>query len=705
MKSAKGYAVKQLTFMLSLVLPLAISCRAGVVAVDQAGYVTGGRKVAVLTAYADSFQVVNAETRAIVFRGPVGFISLGDPSTGLELYGADFSAVSAQGEYVLRTAVGDSSVHFSIGDTVYQPVFRSTLKGFFYQRCGTQLPVLVAGPWWHAACHTTSDGMFHAVSESTGVAPVAGGWHDAGDFGKYIVNAGISAGTLLMAYEYFPSKFSADNLQIPESGNGVPDILDEVRYELNWFFTMQAAGGGVFFKVTKPQFEAFVMPNNDGGQRYIYQLSSTATGDFAAVMARAARVYKAFDPTFAAKCLSAATKAWAYLLAHPTIVPAGGFKNPAGTATGEYGDGDDSDERLWAAAELYLAGGDTTAHAYFLANYASKGIITGAMSWPNVRTLAECTYLRGLLPGVNGTVRGNIRQSLLTYCQTVLTLRDNSGFRNALGAGGYYWGSNSQVLNQGVLLILGRSEGGPVEWEQAALEQLHYVLGVNVHGLSFVTGLGARSVLHPHHRPSGADGVAPPVPGLLAGGPNHNISEDPVLAARFTTSTPPALCYVDDQGSYASNEICINWNAPLVFVAGYFAQSGSSAAVFPPARTMPEEIYMGQNYPNPFNPTTVVRYRLPVAGSVRLAVYDLLGREVSVLVNERREAGVHDVTFDGTGLSSGTYFYRIQVGTPDFPFSGTSLPSGVAGGGTVVGRDSRSGAGDYIKTMALLLLR
>jgi endoglucanase len=688
-KSDEGHSVNRLFVLLSLVLLYVISCAAGVVAVDQAGYMTGGRKIAVLTSYADSFQVVNAATRAIVFRGAVGFVSLGDPSTGLELYGADFSAVSAQGEYVLSTGVGDSSVQFSISDTVYQRVYRSSLKGFFFQRCGTQLPVSNAGPWWHAACHTASDGMFHAVSESTGVALVAGGWHDAGDYGKYIVNAGISVGTLLMAYEYFPSQFSADNLQIPESGNGVPDILDEVRYELNWFFTMQASGGGVFFKVTKPQFEAFVMPNNDPGQRYIYRLSSTATGDFAAVMARAARIYKAFDTTFAVKCLQAASKAWGYLMAHPSLVPAGGFKNPAGTATGEYGDGDDSDERLWAAAELYLASGDTSAHAYFLANYASKGIITGAMSWPNVRTLAECTYLRGSIPGINGTVRGTIRQSLLNYCQTVLALRDNSGFRNALGAGEYYWGSNSQVLNNAVLLILGKHEGGAAEWEQAALEQLHYVLGVNAHGLSFVTGLGARSVLHPHHRPSGADGVVPPVPGLLAGGPNHNISDDPVLAARFTSSTPPALCYVDDQGSYASNEICINWNAPLVFVAGYFAQSGTSASLLPPAYGVPAEFQLSQNYPNPFNPTTVVRYQLPVASGVRLVIYDLLGREVAVLVDEMRDAGVHEVKFDGTGFSSGAYFYRMRVHPLD----------------VAVGLDSRSGSGEFVKTMALLLLR
>lgn len=636
----------------------------GVVAVDQAGYMTSGRKLAILTAFADSFQLVHAGSQASAYKGSVGLASLGDPATGLELYNADFSSFSVPGEYYVRTSAGDSSVGFLITDSVYLPVYRSSLRGFFFQRCGTQLSLSVAGPWWHSVCHTTSDGLFHSEAESTGYVPVAGGWHDAGDYGKYIVNAGVTLGTLLMAYEVFPSQFSSDDLLIPESGNGVPDILDESRYELNWFFTMQASGGGVFFKVTKPQFESFVMPNVDYGQRYIYRLSSTATGDFAAVMARASRVYRVCDSTFASRCLVAAVKAWDYLRAHPSIVPSGGFKNPAGTATGEYGDTDDSDERLWAAAELYLANGDSVAHAYFLNNYASKGIITGAMSWANVRTLAQCAYLRGSRADMNAAVQENIRQSLLGLCRSILALRDDSGFRNALGAGQYYWGSNSQVMNNAVLLILGRAEGGSAEWEDAALEQLHYVLGVNAHGQSFVTGIGARTVMHPHHRPSGSDGVTAPVPGLLAGGPNHSINDDPVLAARFTSSTPPALCYADDQGSYASNEICINWNAPLVFVAGYFARSGSTSSVLPRTPPTPSEIHLGQNYPNPFNGSTVITFTLPREMDIELRIMDLLGRRVSVMELGTLSSGTHSASWspDSARVSSGSYYYEIVSG-------------------------------------------
>jgi endoglucanase len=640
------------------------SCGAGIVAVDQAGYLTQARKEAIVTAFADSFQVIAAGSRAVMYRGALDMASLGDPATGLELYRADFTLFTVSGSYLVRTSAGDTSAHFSISDSVYSHVARAALKAFFYQRCGTALLLAHAGPWNHPACHTSTDAFFHASAESTGYALSMGGWHDAGDYGKYIVNAGVTVGTMLLAYDVAPARFSSDDLGIPESGNGVPDILDEIRYELNWMLTMQAAGGGVFFKITKPQFEGFVMPQNDTGFRSIYQISTTATGDFAGVMAQASRMYRPFDTTFANRCLAAAGKAWDYLTAHPTIVPAGGFKNPSGTATGEYGDGSDSDERLWAAAELYRARGDAVTHTYFRSHYASGGIITGEMSWPDVRALGQVTYMRATNADVHVPTQQSIRASLDSYCGAIIALRDNSGFRTALSVNGYNWGSNSSLLNKAVLLIIGKESGGPMEWEAAALDQLHYVLGTNVHALSFVTGIGDRPVMHPHHRPSAADGVAAPVPGLIAGGPNRNITQDPVLQARFTASTPAAFCYVDDQGSYASNEIAINWNAPLVFVAGYFARQPGAPAGVRHGEALPHDIHLEQNYPNPFNGSTVIPFTLPRAMDVDLVIMDILGRQVTRITFGTLAAGGHRAVWDAAEgrVSSGHYFYTLTSG-------------------------------------------
>ena len=106
-------------------------------------------------------------------------------------------------------------------------------------------------------------------------------------------------------------------------------------------------------------------------------------------------------------------------------------------------------------------------------------------------------------------------------------------------------------------------------------------------------------------------------------------------------------------------------------------------------RTLPSTFVLYQNYPNPFNPTTAIRYQLPAAGDVKLTVYDILGQEVAVLVDERRDAGVHEVVFDGSGFSSGMYIYRMKVRRLD----------------SAIGRDTRSGAGTFVQTRALLLVR
>jgi endoglucanase len=637
-----------------------------VVGVNQAGYTGDARKVSVMTTYADSFQVINAVTRQVVYRNATGTAALGDAATGMDLYNADFTSIQTPGEYVLYTSAGDSSQHFLIADSVYNQVFKKSLKGFYYQRCGTALSSTCAHAYAHGYCHTI-DGTFHSTAEETGSMSVTGGWHDAGDYGKYVVNGGISVWTLLAAYEWFPQKFSADDLNIPESGNGVPDILDEAQWELIWFLKMQrSADGGVFFKVTHENFEGFIMPQNDTGVRYIYQESTTATGNFVAAMARASRLFKAFDSTFASTCLAAAVKGWQYLQSHPGIIPSpSGFHNPPGTATGEYGDGNDSDERLWAAAELYLANGDASAHQYFTTNYSAGGIINTTMYWGGVKTLAELTYLRGNRANISTTVQSQIRQSLLGYAAFLLSLHDNSGFGTAMAVSDYVWGSNSQALNNAILMLLAWEEGGNAAFLQAALDQLHYVLGMNVHGQSFITGIGGKHTMHPHHRPSGSDGVVEPVPGLMSGGPNRNVGQDPVLAANFTSSTPAALCYIDDQGSYASNEICINWNAPLVFVAGYFNLSPVTSVGDHSGSLLEEHFRLEQNYPNPFNGATRITFSVQGAEQLEFRVVDILGRTVLRKTLGLCTPGEHQLLWTATDqygipLSSGTYFYYLE---------------------------------------------
>jgi endoglucanase len=559
--------MKKLIFVL-LIWIFSISDFNAQIFVNQAGYLPEKNKITYFNYPTDSFYVVSKLTGSILFKGEVVPKRIGDPATGKDLFAGDFSSLKTNGKFFIKDSKGDKSHNFKISPFVFEETLRKSLKGFYFQRCGVELHEEHAGEYKHAECHL-EDGAFHPQAETRGKADVTGGWHDAGDYGKYVVNAGITVGTLLMAYEMFPEKFSTDDLYIPESGNQIPDILDEIRFELDWLFKMQRMDGAVYFKVTHENFEPFIMPEHDKGARLILPISSTATADYASVMARAYRIFSKFDKPFAIKCLSSAEKAWKYLSENSEIFPKGGFKNPQGTRTGEYGDGNDSDERLWAAAELYLATGNDVYHNYFLEHYNKPNSNFSTMSWPNVKPLAYLTYIFGDDALVNKNIQSELKNSLIEYSNVLVDRARNDGFNVSILPEEYVWGSTAVVLNSSVLLICAHELTKNIDYYNTALHQLNYILGTNVHNISFLTGVGSSPVMNIHHRPSGADKIAEPVPGLLSGGPEINLS-DQILKDAFTNETPHALKFVDHQESYASNEIAINWNAPLVFVAGYF---------------------------------------------------------------------------------------------------------------------------------------
>ncbi len=641
---------------------LSVTSLTAQVYVDQLGYLPGSPKYLFVSKVADSFRVREIVGNTVSYRDALVLFAADDPATGLTLYRGNFSALQQPGSYIIEVPGVGWSFPFQIADTVYRELKRKALKGFYFQRCGTALEGAYAGPYFHSACHLT-DAFFHSSCDTSGFWETKGGWHDAGDYGKYVVNAGISVGTLLMAYEQFPAQFSDDDLNIPESGNGIPDILDEIRYELEWLLKMQRPSGGVHFKLTTEQFPSFRMPQNDTWTRYLYRLSTTATGNFAANLAQAARIYAPFDSLFARRCLQAAEKAWEFLQTHPDILPEGGFQNPPGTNTGQYGDTDDRDERLWAATELFLTTGKSAYHNYFISHYQEDGLFQGAMTWQNVRSLAQVEYLLGKQSGISQVAQIQLQYGLENYCQNLLQRIATNGFQVTLNPGEYYWGSNSTVLNNAVLLIAAYEKTGNGDYRTGALAQLHYLLGVNAHRMSFITRVGDNPPLHIHHAPSVADGVAAPVPGLLAGGPNQYL-QDPVLVGHFTSSTPPALCYLDDQGSYASNEIAINWNAPLVLVSGYFTPGSVTVVSSGREARVAAGIQLFPNYPNPFNRSTTIRFAVTQPQRIFLTIYDLLGKTLRQIDLGRVSPGTHTYHLnldDGRdSLASGIYFYRLE---------------------------------------------
>ena len=290
-----------------------------------------------------------------------------------------------------------------------------------------------------------------------------------------------------------------------------------------------------------------------------------------AVTAIAARVYAEFDRGYADKCLYASKKAWNYLTANPGIVPDGGFKNPADAKTGEYKDAADADERLWAAVELYNTTGAAEYQKFIDINTVNYDpMIDSASWWRELKSAALISYCYGKQPGKNAELDAKIRLDLKRHADVLMGRIKDSGYKIAMIKDDYIWGSNNILLNYSINLISAAELCKDKSYLQGAQEALHYIFGRNPFNMSYVTGCGSYYCMNIHHRPSAADGKEEPWPGLLAGGPSAGKQDEVLRGLSF--DTPPMKCYQDSLESYASNEIAINWNAPLVYVLGYFSK-------------------------------------------------------------------------------------------------------------------------------------
>jgi len=537
------------------------------IAVNQIGYFPKSQKYVFFTTPVESYSIVNDKTYESVYQGKTELWKSNDPSTGHTVYRGDFSDFIKKGTYYIQTENIEKSMKFSIGNFVYDELYNKSLKSFYIQRCGIKLESKFAGEFAHDACHL-NDGFYHSLTGKTGTRKVVGGWHDAGDYGKYIVNGAYSVAVMLTGYELFPAGFQSDNIGIPESGNNIPDYLDECQFELKWMLTMQDEDGGLFHKVTEKAFQTLdLKPNEDKKQQFIVIKTTTATADFAIVMAQAGRIYKQYDKKFAKKCKKSALKAWEYLENNPTIIPEGGFKNPEDIHTGQYGDLDDSDERFWAAVELYRTFKKKKFNNYILQNIKKLKLFPEEITWLQVSAFAAINYLKFTKGSECEETKNYIKQELHKFCEKMLAKRNNNGYQVLLNPGDYKWGSLQLALNAGFPLLVGAQEFNDDRYKEVALDQLNYVLGANGMNFSFVTGFGEKSATNVHNRICSLTDNWDIYPGFLVGGPNEDLQDD-ILKEQFINTTP-GLCYIDTRDSYASNETCINWNAILVVYAGY----------------------------------------------------------------------------------------------------------------------------------------
>jgi endoglucanase len=535
------------------------------ISVPQNGYATDLNKIAVVRAQVDSFSIIGLDNK-ICFKGrlqgPKFWSYSGD---WVQL--ADFSVLKIPGDYFFSLPGTNDKRRFRIQEDPYGDIADAAVKAFYYNRCSYPVLPEFGGVYLREAGHPDKVVYIHssAASESRPEGTVIsspGGWYDAGDYNKYIVNSGITTYTMLLAWEYYPAYWKDRNLTIPESHNNIPDLLDETLFNLRWMLTMQDTDGGVYHKLTTKNFEPFIMPADAHEKRYVIQKNTAASLDFAATMAHASVILSDFSaelPGLADSCKRAALAAWDWCKKNPAIL----YQQPPDISTGAYGDGDIRDEWFWAGVEMSVLTGST-----FPDSLLGK-LQFGTPAWGGVATLGLITSLKNI-----GKIKPEIyvkcKDVFYNYVDKLVAIADKSAWPVSLDY--WAWGSNSDIANQGLLKMIAYTHRKDTRYLYSAMNDMNYLAGENPTGYCFITGFGEKSPRNIHHRISASDKISDPVPGFLAGGPNTVVFADCPDVKR---SLLPALSYVDELCSYSTNEIAINWNAPLVFLSGAISFTGN----------------------------------------------------------------------------------------------------------------------------------
>ncbi|MFC1431642.1 glycoside hydrolase family 9 protein [Streptacidiphilus sp. N1-3] len=553
------------------------------VRVNQYAYETDGPKQASIVDPSDSplpWSLLDASGN-VVSTGETRVSGM-DAESGEHVHRVDFSAVRTPGTGYTLAVGAATSYPFTIEGDPYAALRKDALDFFYDDRSGTAIDAAYAGtayarPAGHLGV-APNRGDTSVPCQPGGcdyTLDVRGGWYDAGDQGKYVVNGGLAAWQLMDSYEralHTGDRAGAGDglMSIPENHNGVPDLLDESRWETQFLMEMQVPAGQplagmVHHKVTDAAWTAIpTRPDQDAQPRYLHPPSTAATLNLAATGAQCARLWSRYDRAFAAKCLTAAATAWKAALAHPAVYA------PAGddVGGGAYADTDVSDEFSWAAAELYA-----TTHDPRYLRYITAHTSTAGFSWQDTSALTDLTVLR--LPSrFPLALVAAARRRVLATADRFVRNEQEQGFPNPNlpSDGGYVWGSNSVTADDAQIIATAYDLTHRRVYRDASIGALDYLLGQNALNQSFVTGYGSRAS-HNQQSRIWANQLNPalptPPPGTMSGGPDSALQDQ--VAQQNLAGCAPATCYLDDIDSYSTNELAINWNSSLAWLSGFAA--------------------------------------------------------------------------------------------------------------------------------------
>lgn len=463
----------------------------------------------------------------------------------------DFTPLSRPGTYRV-VADGHRSYPFTITATPYGDLLHDAARTFYLIRANAPLNDPLTG-----IRHRASHQVDHTLRVGGMRRDLSGGWYNAGDYGKWTNMAAISASHMMWLYELRPDTVTALDLDFPNPYPGLPDLLAEARWGLEWLHKMQNPDGSVLHKVdTEPDFAWGWMPENDPYYRHASGIGSLNAGVFVGVMAQAARVFAPFDADFAERCGHAAQVSWRWLGEYPNLP----------TSDPYYSDRDAWQEKLWALCEIARLTEDKDRLHRATTELERRGVT--AVSWTAPHILGALT-----LSQMRGTRGADVAKASIFAAAGVIggrVLSDAYGFSSERKD--YDWGSAENALNDANACLLAAELTGVAGCRDAGVRLLDYVLGNNSLGLCMLTGHGTHNISRPYHWTYRTAGIV--MPGWASGGPNGLLSGgDLLLEAVIGRGVPPAKCLVDactDDGSWASNEGETSENAALVMALGLY---------------------------------------------------------------------------------------------------------------------------------------
>ena len=575
--------------------------------VDQFGYLPLAKKIAVIsnpqTGYnsaepftpSSSYQIRKINNDAVVFRGTPTAWNGGatHAQSGDKVWWFDFSAVQEAGSYYVYDSLQKKrSYPFEIGNTVYRNLLKQAARTFFYQRSGfaKQTPH-AQNPWTDGAAFlgTQQDTDCRLVTNTSATTSqnLQGGWFDAGDYNKYVPFTYGPLVDMLLAYQENPVVWT-DDFSIPESGNGIPDLLDEVKWELDWLRRMQQPNGSLLHKVSVTDFSATSPPSADTHVRRYGAASTDATATGAAVFALAAIQFKSLsDPQMQAygnTLQTAAINAFAWANSNPAVLFNNtGFQSAAAT----YADNDRLSRRVAASAFLFVLTGDNTYKAFFDANYNQTHLMQWGFAYPFEATYQDALLYYARAAGATSSVKNAILSAYTASLKTGNSdnlpayLNQSDAYRAFLKDDNYTWGSNETKAHQGNMFFsmntYNQDAANKISYRDAGMGFVHYLHGLNPTAYCYLTnmsGYGAEFSAPTMYHSWFGDGTVfdlNPPPGYLMGGANPTYTPDAAYSGPVISppqNQPVQKSYKAWNTSYPEN----SWqlNEPAIYSQGAY---------------------------------------------------------------------------------------------------------------------------------------